>query len=90
MVQELRFGLMEPNMKENGVIIRPTVKVNSGMQTETCTTENGRTTKPTDSESTSMSTEPNMKATGRMIFKMAGVSKAGLMEASMMVCTKRA
>ena len=83
MDKEASNGLMEQNMRVIGLKIKQTVKANFGMQTETSTKVNGRTTKLMDTESMCMLTVPAMKVTGKMICKTDGESKAGLMVQNM-------
>jgi hypothetical protein len=40
-VREFRHGLMEPDMKESGMIIKPTAKASLSMLMETFTKANG-------------------------------------------------
>ena len=62
------FGLMVPNMKENGKRIKHVVKESSPIQMAIHMKVNGKTTKPTDSVSTSMpNPRPSMKAIGSTI-----------------------
>lgn len=86
---EFKSGLMEPNMKESGLKIRLMERENSGMQMVTFTRENGKMTRLTVLGSTSMLMEQDMKATGRMIFRMELVLKLGMMDQNTKVNTKK-
>lgn len=86
---EFKSGLMEPNMKESGLRIRLMERENSGMQMVTFTRENGKMTRLTVLGSTSMLMEQDMKATGRMIFRMELVLKLGMMDRNTKVNTKK-
>lgn len=86
---EFKSGLMEPNMKESGLKIRLMERENSGMQMVTFTRENGKMTRLTVLGSTSMLMEQDMKATGRMIFRMELVLKLGMMDRNTKVNTKK-
>ena len=89
MVQVFKFGQTMPNMKENGVKTKQMVEVNSGMLMVIFTKENGRKTRLMDMEFIFTSMVLNMKATGRMIFKMDKVWKAGKTAADTKVDTKK-
>ena len=76
-------------MKESGETTKQMVKVNSGMQTEMFMKVNGTTIRLTDMDYIFISMVQNMKVNGKMISKMAGELKAGLMEANMKDNTRK-
>jgi hypothetical protein len=84
-----KFGLTVQNMKVSGDITKRTVKVNSGMRTVIYTKACGKTIKQTDTVSTFMSMEPNMKDIGGMIFRTVKVLNHGVTVANMKVDTKK-
>jgi len=88
MVTESRYGLMVPSMKDTGSIIRLMVREHSSTQMATYTMENGKKIKLMVMVSILMSTEPNMKDIGTMIYNMELVERSGLMEVVMMAHTK--
>ena len=84
-----KYGLTMLNTRVNGEKIKPMGAESSGMPMETSMKASGRTTKQTAMESISMLTVLNMKAIGKMIFKMGRAWRAGKMEADMRVDTKK-
>ena len=83
-------GLMVLSMSVSGEKTERMVRVNSFMWTEMSTRVSGQTIKPTVLAFTSMSTEPCMKASGRMICSMVGELKPGLIRAATRVITRSA
>ena len=89
MVLAPKFGLMEPNMRVNGSSTRQTGKESSGTPMGTSSKVTGRMTRLMVSESISMSTVQDTRDSGKMTYKMAGVSKAGLMAANTKAVTRK-
>ena len=77
MVMERKYGLMEPNMKVTGKIIRLTDKVFSGMYMVTSMKDSGKETKHMVSENTLTVTAQLTKVTGEMTCNMAMVLSFG-------------
>ena len=88
MVQELKSGLTALNILDGGSIIDQMEKVNFIMQMVICMMVSGRTTRQTAMVCTLTSTERSMKATGKMIFRMAKELNAGQMDLSTTESTK--
>ena len=89
MAQESKYGLIMLSMRENGERTKLMVEVSSGMPMATFTRVNGKKTRQTDMECTSMSMALNTRDTGRTIFKMAKVWRAGKMVADMKVAIRK-
>ena len=84
-----KYGLMVQSMKDNGALIKQMVKVNFGMQTETSTKVCGKMIRLTGMVSTFMSMALNMKAIGKMTYRMDKEWRAGKMEVVMKVAIKK-
>ena len=80
-----KFGQMERDMKESGVIIKQTVKENFGMLMEIFTKENGRMIKQMDLVFTLTKMEQDMKVIGLTIYNMVLELKLGEMEVNIRV-----
>ena len=89
MDMESNYGLMELNMKDNGMRIKLRVKVHFGMLREMYTKVNFMMTKLTAMVSILTSMEANMKDTGRMICKKVMGVKYGVMELNIQVTIKK-
>ena len=79
-----KYGLMAPNMRGTGTIIRRMEKASFGMLMVTFSKESGKRTKPTGMEFICMSMEPSMRAIGKTICNMGRARRRGLMDHSMM------
>ena len=84
-----RFGLTEPNTKECGKTEKQQAKVNSYMLTVISTMDSGMRTRHAGTESTSTTTEPDMKASGSRTTSMVMELRNGWMEVVMKECTKK-
>jgi hypothetical protein len=89
MDQELRYGLMVQSTKDSGALIKLTVEVNSGMQTEMFMKVSGKMIRQMDMEFMSMSTALNMKDTGVTTCKMEQELNHGVMEVNTRVAIRR-
>lgn len=78
MALEYKYGLMELNMKGNGVTIRPMERENFGMLTATFLRGIGKMIKPTVMVFTVIQMAQNTKETGKTIYKMALGLRNGL------------
>lgn len=81
---------MEPSTKGNGETTKLMVEVNSGTQTGMSMKVNGKMTRPTGTEFTSMSTEPSTRAIGKMICKTDKAWSLGATAQSMREATRKA
>jgi len=79
MVKAYKPGLMDQDMKDNGLKIKLMEKENLFMQTVTYTKVIGLMTKQMEKEYTHMLTVQSMLVNGRMINNMEKVLKVGLM-----------
>ena len=77
---ESRFGLMEPNMKDNGIMGKLMAEVNSLMLMVMFMRETGEMTKHLDMEFISIITVQSIKENGSMIISMEKEFNHGLME----------
>ena len=88
MAMVYKFGLMEQNMKDNGLKVKPMDRENLSMQMVMYIKENGKMIKLMDMEYILIVMEPNIRDTGEMIYKMDMGNKLGWTEAYMKVYTK--
>lgn len=77
MVMVNKFGRMGPNMKVTGGLTKHVVKENSGTLMEIYLKVNGWMIRPTDTVYTFIKMEPDMRASGRMIFSTVLEKKFG-------------
>lgn len=86
----LKFGLTEQNTRVNGSSTRQMGKESSGTPMETSMKAIGKMIRLMDSESISMLTVQDTRDSGKMTFRMAGVSKAGLTAVNTKAVTRKA
>lgn len=86
---EFRYGLMDPDMRDNGERIKPTDKESCIMLMEMFMKANGLTIKQRESAVILMQTELTMKENGTMTNSMVMVSNLGQMVLVTTVFTKR-
>ncbi len=84
-----KSGRTGRGMRESGEGIKLTGKGNSGMLTEMCSMENGKTIRRMGTECTPTRMGRSTKATGKTTFKMGGESRHGRMARSTKVTTKK-
>ena len=89
MDQELRYGLMVQSTKDSGALIKLTVEVNSGMQTEMFMKVSGKMIRQMAMELMCIKTVPSMKVIGRMTYKMVRALSHGVTVVSIKVDTRR-
>ena len=80
---------MVQSTKDSGALIKLTVEVNSGMQTEMFMKVSGKMIRQMDMEFMSMSTALNMKDTGVTTCRMEQELNHGVMEVNTRVAIRR-
>ena len=80
MVMEFKFGQMEQNIKDNGLITELLAKASFGTQTVTFSKVNSKMINQSVTEFILVQMVPDMKACGLMIFNMAKAQLSGLMD----------
>lgn len=83
-----RFGVMAPDTKVNGKMVKQTDLVNSGMSTAIFMKDHGSMTKLTARVLTPMQTDPRIQASGSMICSMGSASRPGKTDPNTRVNTK--
>jgi len=90
MVMVNKRGQTEPDTKETGVLTKRMARGLFGILRATCTKDIGKTTRLTDMACIHIQMVPNIRATGKMIFSMAGVWRSGRTVRSTKVLTRKA